>query len=62
MESTRKDNGDLVFTRTFDAIEEGVYEYKFRLGVGDWWVTDETSEISECYVLLPSRSHEANAV
>ncbi|OJD36081.1 pt repeat family protein [Diplodia corticola] len=37
--------GDLVFEKTFDAIEPGEYQYKFRLGPGDWWVCDESAPI-----------------
>ena len=37
-------NGEFTFVRNFDA-EEGEYQYKFRLGPGDWWVCDERREI-----------------
>ena len=29
------------FSKTFAAFP-GTYQYKFRLGTGDWWVVDET--------------------
>ncbi|KAF2481617.1 hypothetical protein BDY17DRAFT_311289 [Neohortaea acidophila] len=32
--------GGYVFSKTF-CVEEGEYQYKFRLGEGDWWVCDE---------------------
>lgn len=31
------------FSKTF-VIDPGTYQYKFRLGTGDWWVLDETKE------------------
>ena len=33
------------YSKTFD-IPEGHWQYKFRLGLGDWWVCDETATIS----------------
>lgn len=33
-----------VYSKTFD-IPEGRWQYKFRLGDGDWWVCDETATI-----------------
>ncbi|QIX01092.1 hypothetical protein AMS68_006609 [Peltaster fructicola] len=40
MEATHHD-GEFVFHKDFDAVE-GEYQYKFRLGPGDWWVCDES--------------------
>jgi hypothetical protein len=40
MESKESASGEWEFSRTFLA-EEGEYQYKFRLGPGDWWVCDE---------------------
>lgn len=37
-------NGDFTFVRNFN-VEEGEYQYKFRLGPGDWWVCDERREV-----------------
>lgn len=31
-------------------LEPGVYQYKFRLGDGDWWITDDTHEQGESIV------------
>lgn len=36
--------GELIFYREFDEVEEGEYQYKFRLGPGDWWVLDHTTD------------------
>lgn len=33
-------SGEWEFSKTFSAVE-GEYQYKFRLGPGDWWVCDE---------------------
>lgn len=38
---------DLIFTKTVDHVQPGEYEYKFRLGPGDWWVLDETTDVGE---------------
>ena len=32
-----------VFYTVVDLLP-GVYEYKFRLGHGDWWITDDVTE------------------
>lgn len=34
-------SGEWEFSKTFSA-SEGEYQYKFRLGPGDWWVCDES--------------------
>ncbi|KAF2836656.1 hypothetical protein M501DRAFT_986943 [Patellaria atrata CBS 101060] len=44
VEEQRMHNGDLIFTRTFHDVKDGDYQYKFRLGPGDWWVLDEKAE------------------
>ncbi|KAL1635204.1 hypothetical protein SLS58_010374 [Diplodia intermedia] len=41
----RTASGDLIFEKNFDAVESGEYQYKFRLGPGDWWVCDESAPI-----------------
>lgn len=30
-------------------LQPGDYQYKFRLGPGDWWVLDESSPSGECF-------------
>lgn len=37
-------DGEFTFVRNFD-VDEGEYQYKFRLGPGDWWVCDEKREV-----------------
>lgn len=41
MEFDQSKEGEHEFFKSFDA-EEGEYQYKFRLGPGEWWVHDET--------------------
>jgi hypothetical protein len=41
MEHTEKEDGELDFKHEFEA-DAGEYQYKFRLGPGDWWVLDES--------------------
>ncbi|KAH0373105.1 hypothetical protein KCU65_g749, partial [Aureobasidium melanogenum] len=41
MKYNDKEDGELEFKHEFEA-EPGEYQYKFRLGPGDWWVLDET--------------------
>lgn len=44
MDHEKLDSGEYRFSKTFNA-EEGDYQYKFRLGPGDWWVVDETKPL-----------------
>ena len=41
MKHKEKEDGELDFEHEFEAVP-GEYQYKFRLGPGDWWVLDET--------------------
>lgn len=41
MDCRRTPNGQHEFAKTFH-VAEGEYQYKFRLGLGDWWVCDES--------------------
>lgn len=40
MEAVKDDQGAYKFRMTFEA-DQGEYQYKIRLGTGDWWVTDD---------------------
>jgi hypothetical protein len=44
MDASAGENGQLHFSKVFHA-QPGEYQYKFRLGPGDWWVCDESGEI-----------------
>ncbi|KAF2218898.1 hypothetical protein BDZ85DRAFT_269520 [Elsinoe ampelina] len=46
LHSEVQEDGELEFWRQFEA-EEGEYQYKFRLGPGDWWALDESKPIVE---------------
>ena len=35
---------EYTFVKEFE-VTEGLWQYKFRLGLGDWWVCDENAEI-----------------
>ena len=37
-------------------VPEGQWQYKFRVGEGDWWVLDETSPIGNFFFYFPWRS------
>ncbi len=41
MQLEKKADGGSKFTKSFE-VEEGEYQYKFRLGPGDWWACDES--------------------
>lgn len=41
MDCSEAPSGEWEFSKTFPAVK-GEYQYKFRLGPGDWWVCDES--------------------
>lgn len=52
----RTPSGDLVFEKKFDAVEAGEYQYKFRLGPGDWWVCDDNAPTGKPIARFPPNS------
>ncbi|RMY90658.1 hypothetical protein D0862_09904 [Hortaea werneckii] len=44
MDKEKRANGEYRFFKSFSAAE-GEYQYKFRLGPGDWWVTDDQKPV-----------------
>jgi Glycogen recognition site of AMP-activated protein kinase len=34
------------------SVSPGTYQYKFRLGPGDWWVVDEALETGQYFTLF----------
>lgn len=46
MKHKEKEDGELQFEHAFEA-DAGEYQYKFRLGPGDWWVLDESMPTGE---------------
>ncbi|CAD0099144.1 unnamed protein product [Aureobasidium mustum] len=59
MKYTEKDDGELEFEHEFEA-EPGEYQYKFRLGPGDWWVLDETKPTGEAEASLQVKASITN--
>lgn len=43
VEEERTASGDIVFTKQFDHVTGGSYQYKIRIGEGHW-VVDESKE------------------
>jgi hypothetical protein len=43
VDKDRSTSADLVFTRRFDNVAEGNYQYKIRVGEGQW-VVDESRD------------------
>jgi hypothetical protein len=41
MDPARNEHGEYHFSKSF-SVEEGEYQYKIRLGPGDWWAIDNT--------------------
>ncbi|KAH9845048.1 hypothetical protein Tdes44962_MAKER06907 [Teratosphaeria destructans] len=41
MDTEKKADGEYRFYKTFQ-VDEGEYQYKFRLGPGDWWALDDS--------------------
>ncbi len=41
------DPPQLHFFKEFKDVEEGQYQYKFRLGPGDWWILDDKSQTGQ---------------
>ena len=44
MDSVKAGDGEYCFRKTF-TVEEGDYQYKFRLGPGDWWALNESAPV-----------------
>jgi hypothetical protein len=43
MDYTTDENGEHTFTKVILAEASSKVQYKFRLGLGDWWVLDENA-------------------
>lgn len=41
------DPAQLHFFKEFKDVEVGQYQYKFRLGPGDWWILDDKAETGQ---------------
>ncbi|MCJ1399108.1 hypothetical protein MMC11_002310 [Xylographa trunciseda] len=68
-ESASLESREYLFYKQFQ-VSEGRWQYKFRLGPGDWWVCDEDAEIvtdeagnrNNLLVVTPSHSENACAI
>ena len=45
-EDTSAETREYLFYKQFQ-LSEGHWQYKFRLGPGDWWVCDENAEVGK---------------
>lgn len=43
MECTTGENGEFTFSKAVDVEPNSKIQYKFRVGLGDWWVLDESA-------------------
>lgn len=43
------EDGQYIFHKDLD-VSPGEHQYKFRLGHGDWWITDTTADISKASI------------
>jgi len=55
MQHTINENGDYEYTKEIQ-IEEGKdYQYKYRIGAGDWWLLNEDSPTGKALPTLSGR-------
>ena len=47
-EPDKECDGELVFYKEVEGVNPGDYQYKYRLGPGDWWVCDDSAETGQC--------------
>ena len=47
MQYTVNDDGEYLFTKEVEAEEGKEYQYKFRVGEGDWWLLNEDEPTGE---------------
>lgn len=43
MDYTTGEDGINIFSKTVQVEPRQKYQYKFRVGEGDWWILDETA-------------------
>jgi hypothetical protein len=58
MQHTLNENNEHQYYKEVEVESGKEYQYKFRIGQGDWWVLDEDSKIGKfvCSVWLTSNS------
>lgn len=45
MDYTKADDGQFHFFKEVLLEPQGSFQYKFRIGLGEWWVLDETAPV-----------------
>ena len=61
MDAAMKENGEYSFTKHVEVGDTSEIQYKFRIGLGDWWTIDSTADTGRHLFLsismadLPSR-------
>lgn len=58
MECTIKEDGEHEYRREVEVQEGADYQYKFRIGEGDWWILNEDSPTGKAAILLLSISRQ----
>jgi hypothetical protein len=59
MEFTTGENGELHFHKEVEVDEGGEYQYKFRIGHGDWWELNEQAPTGRSYSLIRYHIHSS---
>ena len=55
MDVSEGEDGHNVFSKVVDVSEGSEIQYKFRIGSGDWWVVDESSETGKSFTICHPR-------
>jgi hypothetical protein len=55
MKHEAKADGELEFTKEVSVQEGKQYQYKFRVGDGEWWVLNEQAPIGRCFSIRRTR-------
>lgn len=61
MEYTNDSKNDYVFSKAVEVEEGKEYQYKFRIGNGDWWMSDEDAPIGMIITLISFYPHYPQA-
>ena len=56
MEYTTAEDGEYQFTKEVMVKEGGQFQYKFRIGSGDWWVLNEDAPTGTQFISSPHMS------
>lgn len=61
MDFTTEDGGEHTFYKNIEVRPNAQIEYKFRVGLGDWWVLNETAAIGMFAPRLRSATFSASS-